>query len=135
MRLKALAIAGAAAGALALTGSPASANAFPEVNWKPVNTTSDWTCGPYVGHPLNSGVKSKWCNVLNRFGDAQAVLVVQNSTAAKVYISGTVRSNYGSNVNCAFSAMGAGGTAGCYAPTIRDVTGPLVVNVALTLHI
>ncbi|MEU5975928.1 hypothetical protein [Streptomyces sp. NPDC047315] len=134
MRLKALAIAGAAAGALALTASPASANPIPTVNWKPVNTTPDWSCSAYQPHSANSGVKFKTCHVLNRFGDGQTVLVVQNSTAAKVYISGTIRSNYGSNVDCEYSAMGAGGTAGCYAPTVRDVSPPMISDVRLFLH-
>lgn len=134
MRLKALAIAGAAAGALALTASPASANPFPIVNWQPVNTTPDWSCTAYVAHPSNAGVKVKGCIVKNRFGDAQGVLVVQNAAGGNVTMSGTVRTNFGSNVNCAVTPMGQGATRGCFAPTALNVGSNLTISVGLTLH-
>nr|WSS63097.1 hypothetical protein OG284_18615 [Streptomyces sp. NBC_01177] len=113
MRLRALTVAVAAAGTLALAASPASAAG----NWQAVDTNSNWRCTDYVKHSVSDHVKYKTCIVINANNDAQAVLVVQNAASVAVSIGGSVASDFHSNVSCANSTLNPGFTRGCFAPT------------------
>ncbi|MEW2614157.1 hypothetical protein AB0937_29000 [Streptomyces sp. NPDC047880] len=114
MRLKKVALAGAAAGVLALTATPASAA---EVNWKAVSTDSTWNCGTYRNHVGSQNVRFKHCFVINSGGYAQSVLVVQNKASVAIKIEGDIRTNFGSDVDCAQTTLNPGFTRGCFGPT------------------
>lgn len=132
MRFKALIVATAAAGALVFSAAPASAAA----NWQAVDTNSTWSCSSYKTHQVSDYVKYKVCGVYNANGDAQAVLVVQNSASVAVSIGGEVWSSFGSNVQCASSTLNPGFTRGCFAPTVHvgGSPGTLSVNGRLVLN-
>ncbi|TQE35819.1 hypothetical protein Sipo8835_12360 [Streptomyces ipomoeae] len=124
MRFKALTMAAAVAGTLAFAATPASAAA----NWKEVSTNSNWNCSDYKPHPVSSYVKFKVCLVINASDDAQAVLVVQNTTGGPITIGGAVRSDFGSNVDCANSTLNTSFTRGCFAPTVTDAGSRSILN-------
>ncbi|MFE9394615.1 hypothetical protein [Streptomyces flavidovirens] len=123
---RAAAVIAAAAGAVALCAAPASASAT--VNWKPVNTNSNWHCNEPYDHPQYAGVwggvNFKTCIVMgtSTLTKAQAVLVVQNKARQDVYIEmGRLifASSSGGDVWCAPSNLAPGATAGCYAPSVN----------------
>ncbi|WP_242432696.1 hypothetical protein [Streptomyces sp. Root1310] len=124
MRTRALTVMVAVAGTVALSATPASA----AVGWKAVDTNSNWSCGGYKSHPLSGQLKLKVCIVRNSNGDAQAIVVVQNTTGVPVSISGAVRSDFGSNVDCAGTTLNTGFTRGCFAGTATDVTDRTFLN-------
>ncbi|MFE4449389.1 hypothetical protein [Streptomyces sp. NPDC056796] len=102
--------------------STAPSYASETVGWKPVATTSNWSCGAYISHDVRSAVRFRACIVTNASGGAQTVLWVENkSTAYDEYIDqGRVvfESQLGGDVWCKPSNLAYGGTAGCYAPTV-----------------
>lgn len=77
---------------------------------------------------MSDHVKFKFCIVVNANEDAQAVVVVQNTASVAVSIAGAVRSDFGSNVDCAVSPLNPGFTRGCFAPTATDVGSSAVLN-------
>lgn len=123
MRFKRFTVATAAiVGALAFTASPASAD---EQKWQTVSTNGWWDCGPdYRHHKVSNNVSYKWCVVTNEGGYAQAVLVVQNASKAKVSIEGEISTNIpGGDEDCAQSTLGPGATRGCFGPSKWVGTG------------
>ncbi|WP_078950028.1 hypothetical protein [Streptomyces sp. CFMR 7] len=115
MRLKALMVAAAAAGALVFSASPASAAA----NWQAVNTNSNWDCLPYKTHTISANIKFKPCVVTNANNHTQVVLVIQHTGTAAAIVSGEIVSSFGSNTLCNSSTFNPGFTRGCYAPTVN----------------
>ncbi|MEU8620137.1 hypothetical protein [Streptomyces sp. NPDC048623] len=116
MRYKALAVAAAAIGTIALGTAPASA----AQNWGTVSTNSNWNCGAYKNHSVSDYVSFKICVVRNANNDAQTVLVVQNRASVAVAIGGEVQFQGGGHnevAMCAASTLNPGYTRGCYGPT------------------
>ncbi|WP_351237486.1 hypothetical protein [Streptomyces sp. NPDC002133] len=135
MRFKRFTVAAAVmASALAFTASPASAD---EQKWQTVSTNEWWSCGPgYKHHKVSYNVNYKWCHVRNAGGYAQAVLVVQNKSSAKVNIEGAISTNIpGGDEDCAPSTLGPGATRGCFGPTKWVGTGVVfMTDVRLKLN-
>jgi hypothetical protein len=129
---RSLALTAAAAGAVALAASPASAA---EVGWKAVSTTPDWNCTPseYKQHKGSKNVLFKLCWVHNSSGGTQTVLVVQNRASVAIAIEGEIQTNYGGDVDCAPSTLQPGYTRGCYGPT-KSPTGLVVSSVRLNFN-
>ncbi|MET7453138.1 hypothetical protein ABZT03_14815 [Streptomyces sp. NPDC005574] len=131
MRLKALTVAAAAAGALVFGAVPADAAPY----WQTVNTgSSDWFCTAYKHHSVSDHVNWKVCEVTNASNDAQVVVIVQNAASTAISIGGSVKSSYGSSGTCFTSTLNPGFTRGCYGQTVRYssdgwwIQGTLTVN-------
>lgn len=104
----------------------AGAAAAATVNWKEVNTNSNWHCSGYEQHWAASGPDEgkynfKPCIVVNSSGGAQGVLVVQNASIyQKMSVKGAVRFPGGDAAGqtlCAESVINNPYTRGCFAPT------------------
>lgn len=99
-----------------------AAVASPTVNWKEVNTNSNWTCNSeWKQHWIYNNVNFKSCIVTNSSGGAQGVLVVQNASTHTIRMKGRVlfESEGGGDVWCADTTLHPGYTRGCYAPTVQ----------------
>ncbi|MFF7071205.1 hypothetical protein OIE43_16020 [Streptomyces pseudovenezuelae] len=131
MRVKALAVAAAAAGALVFGAVPADAAPY----WQAVNTgSSDWFCTAYKHHSVSDHVNWKVCEVTNADNHAQVVVIVQNAASTAITIGGSVRSSYGSAGECFTSTLNPGFTRACYGRTVLYssdawwIQGTLTVN-------
>ncbi|EGE40789.1 hypothetical protein GTY83_07050 [Streptomyces sp. SID4928] len=121
IRLAALAV--SATAAITLNAGTAAAAT---VNWKEVDTNSNWHCSAWEQHWAASGPDEgnynfKPCIVVNSSGGAQGVLVIQNASIyQKMLVKGAVRfpsSDAAGQTLCAESVINNPFTRGCFAPT------------------
>lgn len=106
--------------------SAPSASASPTVGWQAVSTNANWHCTEYKELTFAPGMKLKTCIVRNASQDAQAVLVIQNTTGHAMEVNYTGKqssvvfeSALEGDVWCAPTTINDGFTRGCFGKTVH----------------
>ncbi|HZX40017.1 MAG TPA: hypothetical protein VFF37_17145 [Streptomyces sp.] len=116
---RALTVAAAAAGAVVLASTPASA--YP--TWQPWGANGYYYCGPTTHSVTSTKVIHQTCIIANYAAKSQAVLLVRNNATVNITIDeGTVtwRDRYGdflTRVNCNATVVRPGELKACYGET------------------